>query len=114
MKNKILIAILAIAASAFTTKILTKESAIVNKEHGLFIYTDCKPSLDYELISTITSTRVNMDGQSLESTGLYYSQLKQECFRQLDQKKNKKRFAGAEALIIYPDEQRADVIKFKE
>lgn len=113
--KQLLFLLILFSATAFTTKIFsTKETAIVNREGGIYIFTDCKPSAEYEVIDVCTSAKVNMDLKTFESTGLDYEQLKEEILRQLKQKKNAERFKGAEAVIIYPNLQKADVIKFKE
>lgn len=101
---------------AFTSaKIIQDErdAAIVNKEHGLYVFVDSRPTKQYNLINSIEAKRVNIDMKSLQSYQLSYMQLKDEIFRQMEQKKNKEKFAGAEAIIIYPEQQKADVIKFK-
>lgn len=90
-----------------------KATAIVNQEHGLYVFADSRPTKEYQLIGSLVSKRVIQDAKSFQSYDLSYIQLKDEIFRQLEQKKNKEKFAGAEAIIIYPDQQKADVIKFK-
>ena len=90
-----------------------KETAIVNRMEGFYIFTDCKPSMEYEVLTTLHSKRVNMDPKSFQAYTLSYEQLKSEIFRLMKQKDNKAKCSDAEALIVYPDEQKADIIKFK-
>ncbi len=107
----------AILLLAFTTvKVIdnNKAQATVNQEQGLFLFVDCKPIAEYELIGTLKSQLVNMDTKSLENYPLSYNQLKEDIFRLFNQKKNKEKFRGAQAVIIYPEQQKADFIKFKQ
>lgn len=90
-----------------------KATAIVNQEHGLYIFVDSKPTKDYELLETIVSKNGNLDLKSFQQYALTYDQLKEEVFRTIDKKKNRDKFKGAEAIIIYPNRQMTDVIKFK-
>lgn len=90
-----------------------KASATVNQEHGLYVFVDSRPANEYKLIGSLSSKRVIQDTKSFQMYDISYIQLKDEIFRQLEQKKNKEKFSGAEAIIIYPDQQKADVIKFK-
>lgn len=115
MKTKILIAIIAISATAFTSKFIsTKETAIVNKEQGLYVYTDCKPTVEYEVIETLKCTNKWLDLKSFTSYTYDYGDFKSDIFKQITKKKNKEKFEEAEAIILYADQQKADVIKFKE
>jgi len=90
-----------------------KGLATVNKMHGYYLFTDSRPNYEYQVLTTLESKRVNMDIKSLESYSLSYDQLKEEIFRLMDQKKNKEKCTGAEAIILYPEQQKADIIKFK-
>jgi len=113
MKKILLIA--AIALLAFTKVKFddSKATAIVKKEHGLYVFVDSNPQMEYDLIGSLVSKRVNIDLKSFQSYDLSFSQLKDEIFRQVEQKKNKEKFANAEAIILYPDQQKADIIRFK-
>ena len=89
-----------------------KSFATVNREQGVLIFTDSKPNSEYEVLGTIKATSVNMD-TDLDITALYYEQLKANVFKQMAKKKNIEKYEDAEAIIIYPDQQKADVIIFK-
>lgn len=104
------VSLLAFTSTKFDT---AKATATVNQEQGYFIFVDSKPQVEYDVIQTITSKRVSIDLVSMQAYELSYAQLKEEIYRQLSQKKNKQKFEKGEALIIYPDQQKADVIKFK-
>lgn len=108
-----LAAILCLAAFTFATNDAQKSFATVNQNNGLYIFSDCRPNSEYEVLGTLYSKRVNIDLKSFEGYTLTYDQLKEEMFRQMGQKKNKKKYEPAEGIIIYADQQKADVIKFK-
>lgn len=113
MKKILLSALALVLLFSFTRPANEKESALVNKEHGLYIFVDSRPVLEYDLIGEVKSNSVQFDYKCLQSYKLDYSPLKKELFWQLEHKQNKEKFKDAEALIIYPDQQKADVIKFK-
>jgi hypothetical protein len=114
MKRLLFLLAVAIVTLTATTNINEKSFATVNQEQGLFIFTDSKPNADYEVIATLKAKSMTADLKTLQPLGgLYYEDLKNDIFRQIGKKKNRDKFEKANALIIYPDQQKADVIKFK-
>jgi len=105
MRNKLLLIVFAGAVLLSSFKIAadyTKASAVVNQVEGIYVYTDCKPVLDYEYIGTIKS--------SFAGTGQYY-QVRNKLL-----KKCKKEYPNADAIVIRFNTNgvdKADVIKFK-
>lgn len=76
---------------------VSKKTAEVNQESGLYIYTDCKPVKEYEYLGTVKV--ITFQGIYKEAIPLLI-------------KKAKKEYPSAEG-IIYIDSEKADVIKFK-
>lgn len=117
MKQTILTLIIAASFAALTAATVDNDTknaiATANKEQGLLIFTDCKPNAEYEVITTLTAKSVSLDLKSFEASALSYNELKADIFKQIHSKKNKGKFDGTQALIIYPDEQKADLVKFK-
>ena len=79
-----------------------KETAEVEQMEGLYIFTDCKPVLEYEYLGTIKAS-VGLSGQ--------YQSVRNKLI-----KKAKKEFPNAEALIFHfkaGGTDRCDAIKYK-
>jgi len=76
---------------------VSKKTAEVNQESGLYIFSDSKPVKEYEYLGTV---------KVVTFQGIY-----KEAIPALI-KKAKKEYPSAEA-IIYIDTEKADVIKFK-
>jgi hypothetical protein len=100
------------AATTAATNQAQKSFATANQEHGLYIFTDCRPNQTYQVLGTVSSNAVNVD-QGFNISGLDYEQLKENIFKQLGKAKNKKKYTGADGLIFYPGKEAADVIKFE-
>lgn len=105
MRNKVLLFVFAGIVLLSSFKIAadyTKASAVVNQVEGLYIYTDCKPMLEYEYIGTVKST--------FAGSGQYY-QVRNKLVR-----KCKKDFPYADAIVITfstNGTDKAEAIKFK-
>ena len=108
----LLIAITVTIITTAATNEAQKSFATVNKENGLYIFTDCKPNTDYKTLGVLKAKSVSMDLQSFNMTGLSYQELKTDIFKQIASKKNKEKFSDADGIVFYPDEQKAEVIKF--
>ena len=107
------IAMLIIASFTFATNEAQKSFATVNQEQGLYIFTDCRPNSEFKVLGTLTASKVSLDLNSMNAYQISYDELKQDIFKQISKKKNKEKYNEADAVILYPDKQKADVIKFK-
>lgn len=89
------------------------DSATVSRESGYYIFTDSKPSSEYDFISEIKANAVQMatggNGEGLSYAELSYDQFKRNIIKQAD-KKHKGKGNG---LIFHPERNTADLIMIK-
>lgn len=85
---------------------VSKKTAEVQKQLGLYVFTDCEPVMEYEKLGEVKA------GSALAWSASYGS------MRDALIKKAKKEYPNADAILCYPETDgmtsvRADVIKFK-
>lgn len=110
VKTILSVSIISLIAGATMSE---SKKATVNQDEGIYIYTDCQPDGEYDYITTITPKTVqvgnNISGQGgLSVCELTYEQLKKDFLKQI-----KKKHHGANGLILYPDQNKGDVIFVK-
>jgi len=96
----------ALIAAGVESYTVNKQTAEVNKRFGLFVFTDCNPVLEYEILGEVKSS------SALALSDDYGSR------RDALIKKAKKNYPNADGVLLYPEtdglsKTRADVIKFK-
>ena len=112
--RKFILPVTLIALFAFNGKFTADNStASVNQEQGFYIFTDSKPTLEYDYVGSVASNRTQL-GTIIGGQGgfctcyLTYGQLKAN----LIERAKKKKLVG-DGLIINTSAGTADVIKFK-
>lgn len=114
MKKLILPAIIILAAS-FSGKNYFTTNAEANQVQGVYIFTDSKPVQDYEYLGTVKNGMVqaptDITGRPVLGTVCdpTYNQLRDDLI-----KRAKKKYKDFSGIIINPDNNTADVIKFKD
>lgn len=101
----------AATAAIFCYSNAERSAAIADQVEGVYIFTDARPAGKFSFIAALKPKTVqlgtNIGGQEgLSVCELTYIQLRDDFLKQL-----KKKYSEANALIIYPGENRAEAIK---
>lgn len=109
-----IILILTVLAVLSWKKFADHSEAKANQVQGISIFTDCKPTADYEYIATIKPNVVQMGTNTSGQSGLSVCELTYTQLRDNLIKIMKKKHKEGTGLILYPESNSGDVIKFKE
>lgn len=115
LKATLSFSIVLLLSFSLATKLdnINTSTANVLQVQGLYIFTDCTPATEYFYLGTVTPKIVQI-GQSVTGSDgltvceLSYTQLRDDLIKQ-----TKKKYKDGTAIIIFPAENKADVIKFR-
>lgn len=95
--KKILLSLAIVGCFAFGAKQISG-NAYANAEKGLFIFCDSRPAAKFKIITTITIKGATK-----------YSDFKSKAIAEI----HRQRLQGADGIILFPDQQKAQAILFE-